>query len=131
MSFLASERNAVQKSIEINPHTLSVSRPSTATNDRGITYQDYSNVNTVDFENPVRIATNTKKRSKIIENELQYFNDKVYWIIADYETAIKKYDRFTWNSRNWEIQDVESITIEGGQVVNYQAELKEITQGVV
>ena len=128
MSLVESERTAVQNLITLNPHTLSVTRPSTTTNARGVTINDRSSTSTVNFTNAVRIVWNTKPGSLTIEATGKYFNSRVYWIIADYETAIKKFDRFTYNSKDYEIMDVEEVLI-GGSLRNYQAELNDITQG--
>lgn len=128
MSLLNSERTAIQNLISLNAHTLSVTRPAAATNARGVTYNDYSSASTVVFDNPVRIVWNTKPGSLTVEATGKYFNSKAYYIIADYATEIKKYDRFTYNSKTYEIMDVEEVLVDAS-LRNYQAELDDITQG--
>ncbi|NIU83398.1 MAG: hypothetical protein GWN64_07945 [Candidatus Thorarchaeota archaeon] len=129
MSLLSIERQAIQDTIAVNPATVTLTRPTISQNSRGVDYINWSSTTNVPLTNPVRIALNNKRGSDIAEADGKYSNTKVYWIVTDYESEIRKHDRFTWNSRNWEIMDVEKITLEGS-IIKYQAELKEWTQKV-
>lgn len=127
---ISSERAAVQQSISFNPVTLTVDRPASANNSRGVPTVDFSSLTPTALTNSVRIVLSKKPGSKVIEGNGKYINEKAYFIISDYETEIKKHDRFTWNNRDWEIMDIDRITFEGA-LKNYQAELKETTQSNV
>jgi hypothetical protein len=128
MSLVDSERAAIQNLINLNPHTLSVTRPTATTNARGVTYTDYNTTSTVDFDNPVRVVWTTKPGSLTVEATGKYFNSRAYYVIADYETEIQKYDRFTYKTKTYEIMDVEPVYI-NDSLRNYQAELNDLTTG--
>ena len=129
MAILDTERIAVQSCININPFTLTVQRPVVKTNPNGISYIDRSDTPTeIIFSNPARVVLSIKRGSDVADDEGRYSNVKAQFIITDYDTVIKKYDNFSWNGFDWEIKDVEIITVDGG-IKNYQAELKKVTTG--
>ena len=128
MSILEEERLCVKESILFNPSTIEVTRAPDKANAGGVLYKDWVNAAPVAITNPVRVCSGKKPYSKVEEKEGEYSNDEVYWIIADHETTILKYDRFDWYAKKFEIQDVEPITIDGG-IKSYQAKLIEKTQG--
>ena len=126
MSLLDQERSAIQTFINLNPATISVDRVTVSTNARGVPY-DGGVSSSVALTNPVRIVANKKERTRTVNTELVYYSDKTYWVISDHETEIIKGDKFTWNSRQFEIMDVDTVTISGAEIVYYQAELREYT----
>jgi hypothetical protein len=129
LSNLDFERSAVKKTIEINPSTITISRPDVSQNDRGVDYIDWSSPSSIPLTNPIRVVLNISKGQKILEKTGEYQNIKTHFIISDYETEIKKHDRFTDNGITWELQDIEIVRFLG-EIRNYQAELKDITEKI-
>lgn len=130
MSWLNLERKAIKQCILINPAYITITRPATGTNSRGVSYANWSSTSSAPITNPVRIFLVVKKGKDIERKEAEYQDKKVNFIITDYESEIKMHDRFSYNSKTWEIQEVQQIMTQGG-LQNYQAELKEVTEGNV
>ena len=124
-------RIAYKKRIQINSFSLSGNLYPLVDNGHGGFNEDEdATPEEKSYTNAVRIS-HLKKGIKKVESGKPFFiEQRVYYMISDYETIVDKRLEFVYNGINLKVMQRKEI-IKYGFIIGYEYELKELTEAIL